>query len=61
MPTDGASILTSKVERSLEPLKLPAPAQFPVTSWPELVTSPEVAGIVAANAVPFAKKPLRTM
>lgn len=49
IPTDDASRLISNVERSEEPLKPPAPAQLPVTSWPDVVTSPEVAGIVAAN------------
>lgn len=51
-------MLTVKVERSGDPWKLPAPLQVPLTTCSDVVTFPEVAGIVAANCVPFAKKPL---
>lgn len=51
-------MFTVKVERSGDPWKLPAPPQVPLTACPDAVTFPEVAGIVAANGVPFAKKPL---
>ena len=35
-----------------------APGTVQLTACPDAVTFPEVAGIVAANGVPFAKKPL---
>lgn len=58
MPAVEEFMLTVKVERSGDPWKLPAPLQVPLTTCPDVVTFPEVAGIVAANCVPFAKKPL---